>query len=328
MRIRGWFVIASTAIAVLAGWSLYPQSRNSKPAAMPQAVAFRILLGLTDQQATNWSGSITASSGKIESIQGWRFRGNDTTDNQSSWTAWSGKSLINVGRQNAGTPDPILPNGVIVAGSSADDSTTFNVKTAQGDFSFTGGDIPPGVRKRFLDGRVLVERTPNSVQLTRSLEDEDYPAVAQTEDSVYATFGQFVRGDRKQARWNNMPDDAPNNFDFVARPVGGDQVFLTEYSKSKRTWSEPIPVSPSGEDILRSAVAVDGKKRVWVFYAANRKGNFDLYARAYASGRWSAEQRLTSDEGTDINTVAETDAIGRVWVAWQGFRNNNMEILA
>ena len=38
--------------------------------------------------------------------------------------------------------------------------------------------------------------------------------------------------------------------------------------------------------------------------------------------------RLTSDPGTDVNPVAATDAKGRVWVAWQGFRNNNLEILA
>jgi hypothetical protein len=29
-----------------------------------------------------------------------------------------------------------------------------------------------------------------------------------------------------------------------------------------------------------------------------------------------------------VNPVAATDTKGRVWVAWQGFRNNNLEILA
>src|SRR5204863_801889 len=31
---------------------------------------------------------------------------------------------------------------------------------------------------------------------------------------------------------------------------------------------------------------------------------------------------------TDINPVAATDAGGRVWVAWQAFRNGNLEVLA
>jgi hypothetical protein len=30
--------------------------------------------------------------------------------------------------------------------------------------------------------------------------------------------------------------------------------------------------------------------------------------RAYAQGRWSVEQRLTGDAGTDVNLVAATDA--------------------
>jgi hypothetical protein len=296
---------------------------------MPNAVAFRILLGVGDQQSTDWSGSIKPSAGRIENIQGWRFRGADKADAQSSsWSAWSGRSLINIGRQNVGTPPPTLENGVIVAASSTDDGTTFSVKTAQGDFSFTVGDILPGTHKRFLDGRIVVDRVPASVQLTTSLEDQDYPAIAQTDDTVYATYVEFVHGDRKQARWNNMGDNAPKNFDFVARPVGGDQVFLTQYSKARRQWSDPMPVTATGQDIMRAAVAVDSSKRVWVFYAANRNGNFDLYARALASGRWTAEQRLTTDPGTDINPVAATDAAGRVWVAWQAYRNNNLEILA
>jgi hypothetical protein len=38
-----------------------------------------------------------------------------------------------------------------------------------------------------------------------------------------------------------------------------------------------MPVSAPGQDVMRAAIAVDGSKRVWVFYSANRKGNFDIY---------------------------------------------------
>ena len=328
MHKRIWITLTGLAALTIAGLSLYPQSRGAKPVDMQQAVAFRLRLGMTDNQATDWSGSVAVSTGRIESIQGWRFRGQDTTDGKSSWTAWSGRSLINIGRNNAGTPPPTLANGVTIAVSSNDPSTRIDVKTKQGDFSFAEGDVLPGARKRFLDNRILVERVPNTVRLTTSLEDEDYPAIAQSADNVYASYVQFVRGDRKEHRWMTMGDNPPKSFDFVARPVGGDQVFLSVFSKGKRTWSEPLPVTATGQDIMRTAVAVDGSKRVWVFYSANRKNNFDLYAKSYANGRWSAEQRLTTDEGTDINPVAATDASGRVWIAWQAFRNSNLEILA
>ena len=43
---------------------------------------------------------------------------------------------------------------------------------------------------------------------------------------------------------------------------------------------------------------------------------------------WSPEIRVTSGAGPDLNPVAATDSNGRVWIAWQGFRNNNLEVLA
>src|SRR5437870_3014096 len=79
---------------------------------------------------------------------------------------------------------------------------------------------------------------------------------------------------------------------------------------------------------LRGTVAVDGQKRIWVLWSANKNGNFDIYGKHLTGDRWSGEIRLTSDPGTDLNPVAVTDAKGRVWVAWQAFRNGNLEILA
>ena len=89
-----------------------------------------------------------------------------------------------------------------------------------------------------------------------------------------------------------------------------------------------MAISEAKQDVFRTAVAVDGKKRVWVFYSANRNANYDLYARSWSGGRASKEVRITSDAGTDLYPVAASDSSGKVWVAWQGFRNSNLEILA
>jgi hypothetical protein len=168
---------------------------------------------------------------------------------------------------------------------------------------------------------------PAMVQLTTSPEEQDYPAIAQSGDAVYVSYVEFTHSDRS-LEGSRQLEREPKSFDYLARPAGGDQVFLLTYSKSSRAWSAPVPVSAPKQDILRTAVAVDGRQRVWVFWSANRDGNFDIYAKSYAGGRWSGELRLTSDPGTDLNPVAATDARGRVWVAWQGFRRGNLEILA
>jgi len=322
-----WAVVL-VVILVAAGVSLYPQGRNSKEVQMPAAVAFRILLGVGDSEPTQWDGSVAVSPGSVASIQGWRFRPTDTTDSRSSWKAWSGHSLILVGRQNAGQAPPMLENGVVVAVTSDDPGARLTVKTKQGDFAFEAREVPFGTQKKFLDGRVAVDRVPNTVRLTDSVEDDDFPAIAQDGGAVWASYVQFVRGDRSQHRWNQMGDDPPKGFDFVSRPVGGDQVFLTRFDKDKRTWSAPMAVSPAHADVMRTAVAVDGSRRVWVVWSENRKSNFDIYARSYAGAKWSREVRVTTDEGTDVNPVVATDASGRVWIAWQAFRNGNLEVLA
>ncbi len=167
---------------------------------------------------------------------------------------------------------------------------------------------------------------PAFVQLTHSMEDHDYPAIAQSADFVYVAYVRFLHSDRA-AEQRTKFDKAPASFEYLARETGGDQVFLLTYSKSKRTWSEPVSVSAAKQDVLRTAVAVDGKGQVWVFWAANKSGNFDIYARPQQSGKWGAETRITTDVGTDLNPVATTDTKGHVWVAWQGFRNRNLEIL-
>ena len=155
---------------------------------------------------------------------------------------------------------------------------------------------------------------PAVAQLTHSGEDHDYPAIAQSGDNIYVTYVQFLHADRALEARNRFTQ-APQNFDFLSRPAGGDQVFLLTYSKSKRTWSAPVAVSAPKQDILRAAVATDRQGRVWVFWAANKSDNFDIYAKSLRAGKWSQEIRLTTDSGTDINPVATTDSNGRVWVS-------------
>ena len=79
---------------------------------------------------------------------------------------------------------------------------------------------------------------------------------------------------------------------------------------------------------MRTAVAVDGQGRAWIFYSAQRR-QF-RYLRPLAPAP-TAPCRLRSvspptPEPTYFRWLPRT-ATGRVWVAWQGFRNNNLEIL-
>src|SRR5690349_15554031 len=80
-----WWSLPIATVAVVAAVSLYSQGR-AVPAAvpMPGGDSFRILLGVTDQQATPWDGTITAPGGGVASINGWRFNAADSIEG-TSW---------------------------------------------------------------------------------------------------------------------------------------------------------------------------------------------------------------------------------------------------
>jgi hypothetical protein len=330
MRLR-FALVAVLALAILGGRRLLlPQtSTPAAPITSPNAQTFLLIFGIGTKVDTVWDGSITATGGTILSLQGWRFSGTDSITGTSSWKITV--RMTSAGPNETGT-DLYQENGLIVTIAQSSTPVTFNVTTAQGNFTFTSQDVIFGASKTFTmpNGRIaLMMPTAAPLQLTSSDEEEDFPAMAQSGDDVYLAYTRFVHGDRTQATGISGIKTAITDFTFLSRPTGMDQILLLHYSKGQRVWTGPFAVTTPTEDEMRVAVAVDGQGRAWVFYSTQRNGNFDIYARnSRADGTMSSEIRLTTDPGTDVYPVAATDATGRVWVAWQGYRNNNLEILA
>ena len=82
---------------------------------MPQAVAFRILLGARRHGSLR-TGAAVSRRPPDESRDPRLAVPRRRHDRQSlDVDAWSGRSLINVGRNNVGVPAPTLENGVIVS---------------------------------------------------------------------------------------------------------------------------------------------------------------------------------------------------------------------
>ena len=299
---------------------------------VPNSQSFLIALGVGDTAPTAWDGSISATNSSGAAIpvtlQGWRFSDGDAISG-STWKA----STRFAPPPPSTTSGPMQENGIVATIPATPGAVTFNVQTLQGSFSFTSAQVPFGTQKVFMKAAagyysVHVYQTAAPFPLTSDPEEEDFPSMAQSGDDVYLTYTQFTHGDRSQAMGLNTKTTI-TNFSFLSRPVGGEQLWLMHYSKSQRLWTGPFAVTGTTEDLMRSAVAVDGQGRAWIFYSTQRNGNFDLYARsATASGTLSSEIQLTTDPGADIFPVAATDAGGKVWVAWQGFRANTLSILA
>jgi hypothetical protein len=324
---RWWWggIVAAAVVAVGLFSRPAPQQRTANRGS--QLTRFRILLGIGDDQPTRWDGSLRVTGGRIRTVEVWRPAAGDAADGQTFRLTTSRLPPQGAAAKKAGRPGPMQDNGLLIAAELLDAAARFDVETAQGSFSFRADQVSLGDSRSFLDGRVSVERIPSTTRLTDSPEEQDFPAIAQAGDALYIAYVEFTHGDRSQ-KWPQQIAANPGNFDALARPAGGDQVLLLEYSRSRNTAGAPLAVTPPGQDVARAAVAVDGGNRVWVFWSAQVKGNFDIYARARSGGVWGEPLRLTQDPGPDLNPVAVTDTAGGVWVAWQGWRQGGFDVLA
>jgi hypothetical protein len=169
-----------------------------------------------------------------------------------------------------------------------------------------------------------VDRIPVAVRLTQSKQEEDYPSVASdAHGNVWLAYVQF-RHSPDYLKLRNAPRLDPEDYTQYKAPTGGDQIWVEKYSQGK--WGEPIAATGQGGDLYRTAIAVDGRGRAWVFWSENHGGNFDIMARAIDGLSAQEKVPITKEEGADIDPVATTDASGRVWVVWQGWRNGRAGI--
>ncbi len=304
---------------------MYAQiSAPATPISSPPIQSYLVILGVGDKAVTVWDGSIAATGGTILSLRGWRF----TVADSITGNSWKTSTRMTAAGPNETGTGLFQETGVIVNVAATSTPVTFTVTlTNHKTFSFSSTDVPFGTSVSMLTGQVIVSQTAGPLQLTSSEEEEDFPTMAQSGDDVYLAYTRFVHGDRSLAQSINTKTTI-TDFSFLARPTGMDQILLMHYSKSQRVWTGPFAVTNPTEDAMRNAVAIDGQGRAWIFYSTQRNGNFDIYARsALANGTMSPEIQLTTNAGTDLYPVAATDSTGRVWVAWQAFRNNNLEIL-
>lgn len=301
----------------------------------------RLRFGLRDSHPMDWSGSLRVSGGLLVGLRGRDLGAGDRAEG-SGWRLVSrprpAPGVAPPARTGGGIPDeeetegdpereelpaPAVPE--IVAEIQGGDATRCEVATPEGAFAFTLGEVPPGAGARlFLAGAAAAEGAPGYAQVTSTPADEDYPAgAASTDGSVWIAYIAYEHGPPVV-----QAEIRAGRFDSLVPSGNGDQVRLTRWDG--KTWSPAANVSDRGLDIWRPTVAIDGQGQVWTVWAQGAAGNWDLYARSYdpAGGKLAPVRRLTTAPGTDTNPVAATDARGRVWIAWQGWRNGSFDVWA
>ncbi len=292
----------------------------------------RILLGVGDTASNRWDGTVQASGASITGVVPWRFEGSDGISSNNVWHCSTHLVRLFNGTTPASLPgNGIVANGILLDLSSSSPDAEIAVTTAQGDFKFRLSEVSYGASLPELGGRVMLDRIPPSSQVTKTKEEEDFPSAAAGKNGeMWTAYIQFHHNPRHNELREPL-SAPPKDFSKWKLPTGGDQLFVRRYANGK--WDEPIAVTAGGLDLYRDAIAVDGSGTPWVIWSQNinfgsRIPNFEIYGSSIVNGKPSAKARISNDAGNDVSPVVVTDAKGKIWVAWQGWRGGKAAIFA
>ncbi|MDR3722734.1 MAG: DUF3604 domain-containing protein [Candidatus Acidoferrales bacterium] len=313
-------------------------------AAFADDIGVKIRLGITDKEATDWSGTVTVAPGNVSVIDGWRFFQQDKANGTTGWTCRTrpnaqaaARRSNNPAKEQNRKPDapvtlPISDNGVLINFTGVTEDSKVTIKLPTGEFTFAFSDITPGKILPEMNGMVEVERTAAGAPFTTDAKtDEDYPSGAIAPDgTVWAAWQSFTPGMDRAVRAKSY-DVEPADLKGLATAPGADQLWL------RPVGGEAIAITAAGRDIYKSAVAIGGDGLVWVFWSENPKykpfpdnpkPNFDIFARSYdpKAKKLGEQVQISESEESDVWPVAATDSDGHVWVAWQGARENVFRI--
>src|SRR5436190_12857981 len=228
----------------------------------------RIRFGLTDKEPKKWDATISVGPGKIERIDGWRFQDGDEVHGTAGWKASTRPLTVRrsnnakkAGKGRGGNSN-MADNGVILLLTELTDSSVVKVKSEQGSFDFTLGEVSYGKFIEKLDGAVDVERVAASRPLTSTRADDDYPALAVGRDgSAFATWISFTPGLDRDQRAQRLEQE-PADLSYLAREAGGDQLWLRVQKDG--AWTDPIAITSGHGDLYKSTITLDASNRAHV----------------------------------------------------------------
>src|SRR5579864_296925 len=139
----------------------------AEAAPLRAAVAVRVLLGVGDQEDTDWSGGVTARGASIASVEPWRFDAGDAMEAGNRWKmksrhirAFGASSPPAPGQSSTTTYTPTTPvskpyssNGVIVSLANETEDSSIEIQTPRGAFTVRLSEIPFGKTKPGLNGK-------------------------------------------------------------------------------------------------------------------------------------------------------------------------------
>ncbi len=147
-------ILRRTALGLVSVAAIVAVTAMFSQQAETPTYTFRVTLGLTDKEPTDWSGKITVAAGEVIELTGWRFEEKDKIEDKSAWKCSTHRFIDPEARYPVATPGqegipPHTPekpwaNGVtlVIKGQAP----TVTLALPNGELKFKTSDIPLGGR--------------------------------------------------------------------------------------------------------------------------------------------------------------------------------------
>jgi hypothetical protein len=280
------------------------------------AHAFRVTFGCKDDEPTDWNAKVAVEGGEVTSLAGWRFEDKDAVEGTAGWKCRT-RNYIAPGQRYPvqkveGKVEPPReqpwPNGVTLAVKGA--APTVTLSFAEAEVSFKAADVGIGAPAVFMGGNLRVERLPDT-RLVRPA--APMPVEGAVQDDHPAFWVRYKTGKQSLA--------------WVSYHKAKTRVLLAERDGPDGAWSEPTEVAGPG-DHFRTALASTHGDTLWVVWASQRNGDWQLYARPYAGGKLGDEVRVSDGPGPHLWHRMTTDGRGRAWLVWQRLEGYGSHVYA
>jgi hypothetical protein len=282
---------------------------GSRPAAVAPETPrhwFRIVFGAQDKDPADWSGSMEAAGGRVAALLPWRFDKDDAIeDANNSWKCstrlasthdprdWFVGAIHIVPKDMKQAKGALIPNGVYAA---VENASEVKLTTGQGSFSFRPAEVDFGAGVELLNGRVRVIRVPAPASLSSdSGREDDYPAIAADAEGRAWVAWVSYKGEKEQL--------------IAARADGAEKQVVAE-----------------GE-FFRPAIAAGKGGRLWLAASVNTGASWRIGVASRQGSGWSKVEFISAG-GPDLQPRLASDAEGRVWAVWQGYRDGRSRIFA
>jgi hypothetical protein len=345
LRITALLLVIASVVFMLAR----PAAQRMPSASPPDdSITFRVTFGYLRAAPKSYDGSLAANGGQVRNIELWRGMQQDAV----SGSSWKLQVRRMVFENQPDKPNPVaggsapvtnvVPAGLFVTVDRTTASVDF--QTAQGNFSVPVQQLGYGRVPSFLDGDVLVERTPGSLRISASAEQHDYPSLAVTRSGAVWTAWQAYeeRGDHVYARQPGgaamrvtsekadvyhtaITEDAAGRIQVVWSERTGEDWNLYERVWDGSNWAprRQLTNAHSPNIFHKLAGGAAGPLRlVWVGFDG---GQSYLYLSSFENGNWTAPQRIGGPSVWMPDAVA--DRQGNLYVAWDSYQNGNYDIL-